>query len=218
MIPGGRAPEYIRNDPDCPADHQARSSARTSRSRSSATRRWSLAAARCAAGRATAAYPALAPDVARRRRRVRGRRSRRGRGHGLGAGVAGPSGLDAIVHGRAARARAVGSRTGLTVPRAARRSRTPQRRAGLRDGVGTGDVQQRRRPRGAVEADAGARRRRSDHRLRGVRRRAGPAAYPTITRPVGVLDRGPGRLLVGGRRLLRRPLARPARPRCCRRR
>ena len=62
VIPGGRAPEYIRNDPDCqriikfffrrkrPVAHLCHAAL-------------ALGAAGVLAGRRTAAYPALAPDV-----------------------------------------------------------------------------------------------------------------------------------------------------------
>ena len=62
VIPGGRAPEYIRNDPTC-SGSCGTSWRATSRSPSCATRPLVLAAAGTLAGRRTAAYPALAPDV-----------------------------------------------------------------------------------------------------------------------------------------------------------
>ncbi len=64
VVPGGRAPEYIRNDPDCqrilkhfveadkPVAHLCHGAL-------------ALAAADLLQGRRSAAYPALAPDVAR---------------------------------------------------------------------------------------------------------------------------------------------------------
>ena len=62
VIPGGRAPEYIRNDPDT-ADraplHERRPAGRPLCHAPPV-----LAAAGTLTGRRTAAYPALAPDVA----------------------------------------------------------------------------------------------------------------------------------------------------------
>ena len=64
VIPGGRAPEYIRNDPDCQriikhffAEDQSKPVAQLCHAP------LALAAAGVLAGRRTAAYPALAPDV-----------------------------------------------------------------------------------------------------------------------------------------------------------
>jgi putative intracellular protease/amidase len=96
VIPGGRAPEYIRNDPD--VQHIVRHFMEGDLPVAQLCRApLVLAAAGTLQGRRTAAYPALEADV-KPLRGIRGRRWGRGRTDGVGSRVAGQSSLDARIH------------------------------------------------------------------------------------------------------------------------
>ncbi len=88
VVPGGRAPEYIRNDADVQRIVKHSSPRPTSRSRSSATDRSPSRRPASSTGRRTAAYPALELDVAAAGARVRRQRGRGRRRHGLGSRLA----------------------------------------------------------------------------------------------------------------------------------
>ncbi len=105
VVPGGRAPEYIRND----ADVQRIVAAFFSDERPVAQLchgPLALAAAGVLRGAPHGGVPGARAGRPRRGRGVRGRRRRGGRPDGLGPRVAGPPGVDARVHASPAAARA----------------------------------------------------------------------------------------------------------------